>query len=380
MTANDGVSEFVASTLITVLSHDTVYVNSAIGDDDFSGATARNPFRTIKKALTVVWQESAATFHLAERICTEHGLKLSGPITVVGDGVKSNVIVQAATSLPAVTTAAESSTLVFDISHSAAVLRNVTVRYGTAASTVHGGNIRISASLMEDCIISGRRTAKNKNAYGSNIAISGTGHVNRCRIENGAPVSYSSTSTGYGSYSQVYLLNGVLENSLICNARAGGSSKVAAAAVSITGGTMINCTVVNNSAVASSGAKGIVCSGSGKVVDCAIYGNGGTATTEWGNANAGCFINCATSADAAFTGSTANVGTVTAASFIDYANGDYNPAKGSDLALTGTLWADYFTYGATSLTDLAGKSRKSGNRVDIGCYSVKCKPMAVMIF
>ena len=82
------------------------------------------------------------------------------------------------------------------------------------------------------------------------------------------------------------------------------------------------------------------------------------------------FTNCATTSDAAITGGTDNIATLTDASFKNYANGDYTPAKDGALVNAGTKWADYLSYGATSETDLAGAARLQGKSLDIGCYEI----------
>ena len=58
-------------------------------------------------------------------------------------------------------------------------------------------------------------------------------------------------------------------------------------------------------------------------------------------------------------------GTVTGTAesfFKDYANGDYTPASGGPLYNAGA------NYDGMASVDLAGKKRKAGNHIDIGCY------------
>ena len=84
--------------------------------------------------------------------------------------------------------------------------------------------------------------------------------------------------------------------------------------------------------------------------------------------NAASFINCAVPASAAsgFTGGGC-ITTLTEASFKDYANGDFRPAKDGVLVNVGDNTA-YTTYGAMSETDLDGQPRIQNKIIDIGCY------------
>ena len=61
--------------------------------------------------------------------------------------------------------------------------------------------------------------------------------------------------------------------------------------------------------------------------------------------------------------------TGTAAEFFeDYANGDYTPSAFSPLANAGV------EYEGMAATDLAGKKRKVGKHIDIGCYECQKTP------
>ena len=66
--------------------------------------------------------------------------------------------------------------------------------------------------------------------------------------------------------------------------------------------------------------------------------------------------------------------TGTAAEFFeDYANGGYTPSVSSPLANAGV------EYEGMAATDLAGKKRKSGKHIDIGCYECQKTP-GLLIF
>ena len=109
-----------------------------------------------------------------------------------------------------------------------------------------------------------------------------------------------------------------------------------------------------------------VMSASASVVNCVIYGNGGTATAEWGNKNAARFFSCAFAAAAAYSGTASTVLNLTDAAFKDAANGNYRPKRDGALYNAGdnALYSSY----ATSELDLGGGKRIQGRIIDIGCY------------
>lgn len=92
------------------------------------------------------------------------------------------------------------------------------------------------------------------------------------------------------------------------------------------------------------------------------------ARTYYGND--GYFFNCAFSSDANYGGVTSSITDLTDTSFRDYAHGNYHPRNNnSALVDAGTSWEEYAeTYGASSATDVAGKRRLRGERLDIGCH------------
>lgn len=244
MTANDDVNNFVATitTPITVLSRSGVYVSSATCNDDFGGATAEHPFRTIKQALRLVRQENAATVHLAEATYTEYGFEIAGPITIVSDGDRTNVIMQAQGTAPGYVNTTSSDKRVFKLSHSDAVITNLTVRNGTAGTTA-GGNVSMSDGLVVDCVISAGACAKETGNLGCNLCMT-DGRVSQCRIEKGRTCGYKN----YGLCARVNMSRGVLENSLIAGSACATASSISDTrkSVVISRGTLVNCTVAGN--------------------------------------------------------------------------------------------------------------------------------------
>ena len=107
-------------------------------------------------------------------------------------------------------------------------------------------------------------------------------------------------------------------------------------------------------------------SASALVVNCVVYGNGGSALAEWANKNAPTFYSCAFAADAAFTGANTTVTNLTDAAFKSVAAGDYRPRCRGVLFNAGDN--ERYASSATSALDLDGNPRIQGKIIDIGCY------------
>ena len=180
--------------------------------------------------------------------------------------------------------------------------------------------------------------------------------------------------TDTGDAGNVYLgLSAVMENCLVMGGSVADNSVGNANGVYLADESrLVNCTIVKNRTDSRALVPAVNASADTvRVVNCAIYGNGGTAAREWGNANGACYVNCATASDAAITGGTGNIATVTDSAFADYAGGDYTPVKDRALYNAGTSRGDYLAYGAISKVDLAGAARIQGGLLDIGCLEMQ---------
>ena len=250
--------------------------------------------------------------------------------------------------------------LAFSITDASAAIKGVTIT-GTGTKGGNGGHINMTDGLIEDCVIT-NGGGSIANFYGGNVYMTG-GRLRRCVIADGKS-TYTEWS-GHGG--NIYATGGVVENCLIKGGDGGrGSGVYANGAVKV-----VNCTFVGQKHHVAAGGEAVYANNANaRIVNCAFYDNGGTAQYEWGNANAGCFTNCAFSVDAAYSGTASTVLNLTADDFKDYANGDYHPAKNGVLVNAGTKWDAYLGYGATSEKDLAGAARLSGKFLDIGCYEI----------
>jgi hypothetical protein len=234
----------------------------------------------------------------------------------------------------------------------------------------------MTAGLVENCVISGGYAGGGSNGgwgrgYGGNVYMTG-GRLSRSVITNGhcATFCVGTFDDGHRSYGAGVCAEGtaIVDNCLVC--ANGNVAWAYGGGVYVSGSaTVVNCTIVSNTTASTAIGAGVcVGSASARFVNCAIYGNGGTATTEWGGQNAESFTNCAFAASAAFSGTAPAVTNLTDEAFRDYANGDYSPAKGSVLINAGTKWGIYSEIVSLPVLDIVGSPRLIGSRIDVGCY------------
>ena len=398
VTAKAGVDDYITPYVLPVricVVRQDLYVDSNGGDDAGDGSSD-SPFKTLAKAFSCLTNNvsgnvtavDGVTVHIvAGSTCEEYGFQICSAVTVQGEGAtRDDVIIDA-----------KSKGRAFTLSAEGAALRNLTVQNGQITTAGSGANVNMSDGVISNCVIKGGTVCLPTGNKGGNVYMTG-GSLTCCQILGGrgndtnTTLGYSVYATGgrvccceirdavYKKMSSVAVaLEGavVLENSLISGCDAGApSNSPYLLKVNDANAKVVNCTVVGNVT-----EKYGVRVESGTVINTVIYGNGGTAEKEWGNANADSFIDCAFAESAAYSGTTSAVKDLTASAFKNYANGDYCLARGNNvLKGAGTTWNDYLTtYGAISLTDLAGKPRKTGPNLDIGCYAGRIGGLLVFV-
>ncbi len=385
--AKDGGGEYGAwetlSTPICVAEAD-IYVSTE-GSDANAGTVAA-PFLTVAHALATLTNATSScatdvdgvTIHVADGTYEENGL----PAIASGVTVEGNASDRTAVKI------GKTGARIFRLADADAVLRNLTVQNGTVTNkdvSCAGGNVRLEAGTVANCVLTGggntsvdqekggnlyiasgkavdclmTNARPGRGAIGANAYIAG-GSVSRCTIEN-TPAPSTYTAEGAGAY----MTGGVIENCLVWKNNAGRG------AICMNGACQaVNCTVVSNIPLILSNQGGIggiyVMSASASVVNCVIYGNGGTATAEWANKNAARFYSCAFAAAAAYSGTASTVLNLTDAAFKDAANGNYRPKR--DGALFNAGDNERYASSATSALDLDGNPRIQGRIIDIGCY------------
>jgi hypothetical protein len=340
-----------------------------------------SPFATIANAITQVNAAIAGgaqlvAIHVADGNYPENGLVVTNAIVIEGNASDRTAV-----------KIGKTGGCVFLVENANAVLRNLTVQNGQSQATekyaTAGGNIRLNAGVVTNCVITGATINGNDKA-GANLFVTGGtvvdclidgstgarntkgqgvymtgGSVVRCRIVNQIAGSDTGAPTqGVGAY----LTGGLIENCLI----AGNASGIAA--LYMNGGTAVNCTIAGNTAKVSGKCVGVyVNNNAASVVNCMVFGNGGTALTEWGDNDKGArFFNCASPAEIA--GGTDCV-TLRSSSYLPYFedNVAWIPFAGSPMMDAGDGTRYLISY---SQTDLAGNARvrPEGGRIDIGCY------------
>ena len=319
------------------------------------------------------------TIHVAAGTYTGAGFVLAGSVSVVGTGADSTVI------------NGDGGYRVFSLTSSGAALKNLCVSNGVfTAAEQSGAGVFMTAGLVEDCAIASCGSFDGSKTSGGGIYASG-GRIRRTVFMGCKVHTRWSGEVGWGS--ALYLLNGAIcENSLFTgNAAAscfdwdGTHRRGGVVYLTGSGTTLVNCTVVKNRLADGKGNTpsnyaGIVQKYEARVVNCVAYGNIPnaeyvTSETVCGDVYAGGDANRANwqnyvvnSAWGTAITATASPVAIDETVFKNYANGNYAPRAGGVLVDAGTSWDNYLGYDALSATDLAGKARLNGNRLDIGCY------------
>ena len=118
------------------------------------------------------------------------------------------------------------------------------------------------------------------------------------------------------------------------------------------GSVAANCTVVACQGNTGT-AAGIFADATSRAINCVVYDvrNGGDDPSAfWYSGTTANFVNCASAS-------------LSSDAFMDYANGDCRPKANGPLHNAGTLEGL-----VPEATDLAGRNRVQGSRIDIGCY------------
>jgi hypothetical protein len=355
----------------------TCFCVATTGNDDNPG-TEVEPFATISNAIekadaAIAGGAQSVKINVADGSYPENGLVVRNAIVISGNATDRTAV-----------KVGKSGARVFRIAHADAALKNLTVQNGTVTGanvTYAGGNVRLEAGTVANCVLTGGGKAKltdyrggnlyisagsvvdclmtsplaGPGMYGANAYIAG-GVVSRCILEN-APKISNWTAIGAGAC----LVGGVIENCLLRGNYAGRGTIAL-----YNSAKAVNCTIVGNvpETFVGGGIAGVVITGnSASVINCVIFGNGGTAAAEWANQYGERFFNCVSTVDNA---NGVNWIKLPLTNRSSYFKDDefWTPLLGSPMVDAG----DDSRYPSTSSqTDLAGKARISGSHIDIGC-------------
>ena len=365
-----------SSATMTVVNADydpTVRYVATTGDNANHGGTAALPKQTIAAAvssLANVAQSQPCVVHVAPGLyTTSPQVYVTNAISIVGtDADPSQTVV----SNSFTTGWDHKNQRCFYVNHPAAKIANLTMQKGGVTDQQSGGTLYIGSrgGMVTNCVIEGGTTLLNSYAGGACLDGGLVTHTIFRKNQSGCDGGSWQGSNKAG----VLALNGSshAENCLFV----GNNQGNAVVLVHLYGSSVMrNCTIVDSSLsktndyckswsalVVDSGAtaQNVVIAGVTNKVDGAPCRPTGTRAN---------FINGAL--DSSIEGTsfpeTTIVGTAEAF-FNDYANGDYT------LNPTGVLVNAGIDYEGMVSVDLAGKKRKIGKHIDIGCYECQKTP------
>ena len=360
---------------LTALFRPTCYV-TVDGDDDNDGRTLKTPKATIQSAVAA-YPVSTILVGPGTHVVTNI-IAVSNAVAIVGQGEKTILSRQKGSAVN-----------VLRISHPETVVRNLVVdggrEHGRSAVYIEngamldhcivrntktwnlsciGGGIYMEgeASHIRDCVVSNNhcQTSGGGGGSGGGLAMR-NGFVENCRFI-GNRVGEGSGGDGGGG---VWIEDGVIRNCLIARNKV----NVEGSGLFTKGGRVENCTIADNIAPASTTAAGVL-NGGGTIVNCIIAGNsnknGPNNHREQNSALP--YSHTCTSPLAEGKGNLdANP------QFVDPANGDYSIGAGMcvDSGLD-MFWME-------KAVDLAGRPRKLGAAVDMGCFEYESQALAVSL-
>ncbi len=354
--------------VVTAIQKD-LYVSLG-GTGDYPFATPETAATTIHSALEAA-DDGCVVHVLPDTYQQSVPLALDKAVTLVSTTTNAADVILRNTA---------NETRVATVSHEGAELAGVTLTNGK--STKLGAALTLTAGLVRDCTLTGNGVGGCRDSDGRSgmVCMSG-GRLMRCRlVGNDGGISWNADCAG-----GVNASGGVVDTCLIATNRVSywGGAYTTALGVKLTGdATAVNCTIAHNVCKNpgrqdnGNGAYPMAthAGGTARFVNCVIWGNvtepEDTQNYVW-HGTAASYENCYSELTI-----NATSPTVDDPGFADVAAGDYSLAKKSPLVNKGV---DYFESGGISELDLAGKPRKIGRKVDIGCYEGPAKGCFVIV-
>ena len=339
--------------------------------------TGAYPFATSETAATTIHTALEA----AADGCVVHVLPGTYQQSVPFDIDKAVMLVSTTTNATDVTlrnTANEKS--IVTVSHEGAELAGVTLTNGK--STKLGAALTLTAGLVRDCTITGNGIGGCRDTDGRSgtVCMSG-GRLMRCLI-----VANDGGTSWDADCGAVNASGGIVDTCLVATNRIGywGDAYTTALGVKLTGDAKaINCTITHNVCTNPErmdedqhGAYPMAtyAGSNARFINCAIWGNvtkpGDTQYYVW-HGTAASYTNCYSELTINETSPA-----ITDPGFADVAEMDYSLTKKSPLINKGT---DYVAAGGISESDLGGKPRRIGSKVDIGCYESPNRHLVIVV-
>ena len=338
------------------------------GNDANSGGTPESPKKTIAAAVAAlgpIAPTRTCTVHVAPGLYPiTSPIVVTNAIAILGDDPDpSRVVVSNRNSAGWAQTQR-----VFTINHAEALVANLTMQKGSVGGDwSEGANFFIESAggTVSNCVVeAGTQKTNHGNGGGASL---GAGLVTHTVFRKNTAPNSSPYSPGGGNRAAVLHLYGSsrAENCLLVD----NPQSTAVVLVRLAESALMrNCTIVDSALSKTSDVcrafSSIRIDGSNAlVVNTVIAGVtnkiDGAACPPTGSVAK--FQNGAFDGDV--TGLPEGTVTGTAAEFFkDYENGDYTPSFSGPLANVGV------EYEGMAAVDLAGKKRKAGKRIDIGCY------------
>ena len=271
---------------------------------------------------------------------------------------------------------------VFVINHVNALVANLTMQNGSSwGESGSSFYIQSNGGIVSNCVVEAGETAGNGASCGGGLLAAGL--VSHC-IFRKCTVGSGETSDGNVNYRPAVLW--LLGSSAAENCLFVDNTQYAWKALSLVklegNSSMRNCTIADSGLGTTNDQCAVfaplyIHSSNVTVQNVVVVGvtnrvDGELCCPAAGHVSR--FINGATDADISGVGFAEDTVTGTAAEFFeDYANGGYTPSVFSPLANAGV------EYDGMAATDLAGKKRKVGKHIDIGCYECQKTP-GLLIF
>ena len=277
---------------------------------------------------------------------------------------------------------------IFLLNHPDAFVTGLTLANGSLrANYSDGGCLRIkpSGGAVSNCVIrSGQSQHFDSQGAGAYLEAGVVTHTRFTGRFTSCP-AYNVDPSSKGVVA--HLAGGRLENCLFHDIEIvpGIDGTSCGPVVSVRGGMMLNCTVVgrcqcagtgdsdNENFLKYDGGSGIHCGGSGWVKNCVstcVTNANGVVTPFTGTASR--FVNCAGDGGSVWGGTDCLDGEPESF-FKDFEGRDYMPNVNGPLYNAGT------NYEGMASVDLAGKSRKVGSKIDIGCYEAKSPEFVIIM-
>lgn len=257
------------------------------------------------------------------------------------------------------------------LNHPSASLSGMTLEGGRLRGgpthNLGGANVLImtDGGVVSNCVIRG---GDSWAFGGAGIAVrSGQGAVTHCVITNNA-----SFDGNFAGGAGVFVTGGFARDCLIArNDFEKGNGGASWGAVLLRGGSLVNCTIVDNRV---QNCGGVVCEAGG-VTNCVIVRNEATKTTDpakivYGGKRPEAFVSCLSDLikinDGCLQGD---------AGFVDAENGDYRLGPASPCVDVGSMARPEIF----SDLDLDGKVRVQHRTIDLGCYERRYVTPAMII-